>query len=108
MAPFHRLLSESSEMLNTVKPLSLYLLYAATTFGFSPRHGPHQLAQKSTSTYLPRKEESDTILPLVSGRLKSCALDGCDFFTSSARSRLLGNFLEACPTISATSVFEKP
>jgi hypothetical protein len=30
--------------------------------GFSCLQGPHQLAQKSTNTYLPLKEESDTEL----------------------------------------------
>ena len=35
-------------------------------FGFSCLHGPHQLAQKSTNTYLPRIEDNVTILPDVS------------------------------------------
>src|SRR5678810_598206 len=43
-------------------------LNACTTFGFSLLHGPHQLAQKSTSTYLPRNELSVTVLPSVSGK----------------------------------------
>ena len=48
-------LSLSSETPKTVKFLSLNLLYAATTAGFSWRQGLHQLAQKSTKTYLPLK-----------------------------------------------------
>ena len=44
---------ESIETPSTVNPLDLYLLKAATTFGFSMRQGRHQLAQKSTSTYFP-------------------------------------------------------
>ena len=35
------------------KFLFLYLAYASTRFGISRRQGPHQLAQKSTSTVLP-------------------------------------------------------
>src|SRR5437867_12061148 len=41
-------LSLSSDTPSMVKFLSLYLLYAATTLGFSFLHGTHQLAQKST------------------------------------------------------------
>src|SRR3954469_4834304 len=55
-----RPLGRSSDTLNTVKPLSLYWLNAFTTFGFSARHGPHQLAQKSTNTYEPRNWKSET------------------------------------------------
>src|SRR6476661_5063455 len=41
--------------------------------GFSCLHGPHQLAQKSTSTYLPLKDDSETSLPLASGIVRSGA-----------------------------------
>src|SRR6476660_3062760 len=68
-APF----SWSSETPNTVKFLSLNWLYAFTTFGFSMRHGLHQLAQKSTSTYFPLKEANDTGLPFTSGCINSGA-----------------------------------
>src|SRR5690606_16866855 len=57
----------------TVKFLSLNFSYAATTVGFSRRQGPHQLAQKSTSTYLPLNEESAKSFPAVSGKVKSGA-----------------------------------
>src|SRR5688572_20188895 len=57
-----------------VKFLLLNLWYAATTLGFSMRQGPHQLAQKSMSTYLPRNEESATGLPVVSACANSIAL----------------------------------
>src|SRR5690349_10927521 len=49
--------SLSSDTPKTVKFLLLNFLKVFTTFGFSIRQGRHQLAQKSTSTYLPRKEE---------------------------------------------------
>src|SRR5260221_9269946 len=63
----------SSETPNTVKPFSLYFAKAFTRFGFWARQGPHQLAQKSTSTYLPLKAESFIRLPEVSGCSKSGA-----------------------------------
>ena len=40
-------------------------------FGFSALHGPHQLAQKSTNTYLPFKEDSVKGFPLTSFCVKS-------------------------------------
>ena len=45
-------------MLITVNPLSLYLLYNATTFGFSLRQGAHQEAQKSIKTTFPLKSDN--------------------------------------------------
>src|SRR6478609_8026461 len=63
----------SREIPRTVKFLSLNLLNATTTFGFSIRHGLHQLAQKSSKTYLPRKEASDTGFPVVSFWVNSIA-----------------------------------
>src|SRR4051812_35090618 len=57
----------SRETPRIVKFLSLNLLKALTTFGFSLRQGPHQLAQKSTSTYFPRSELSDICFPVGSG-----------------------------------------
>ena len=42
--------------------------------GFSPLQGPHQLAQKSTSTYLPLKLVSEIIFPLASGSAISGAI----------------------------------
>src|SRR6266702_4718394 len=65
----------SSETPNTVNPFSLYFAKAFTTLGFSMRQGPHQLAQKSTSTYLPLNEESVTARPEVSFCVKSIASD---------------------------------
>src|SRR5688572_26342597 len=58
---------------STVKFFDLNLLKLLTTLGFSVRHGPHQLAQKSTNTYLPLNELSETGLPLGSGNEKSGA-----------------------------------
>src|SRR4249919_1626970 len=58
----------SSETPSIAKFLFLNCLNACTTLGFSLLHGPHQLAQKSTSTYLPRNELSLTVLPSVSGK----------------------------------------
>src|SRR5882757_3991560 len=64
----------SNEMLKMVKFFSLNVLNAFTTLGFSARHGLHQLAQKSTNTYLPLKSLNDTGLPDVSFCLKSIAV----------------------------------
>src|SRR5688500_3663562 len=64
----------SSETLNTVKPLSLNLLNDFTRLGFSLRQGPHQLAQKSSRTYLPRKDDKLTGLSSVSFCVKSIAI----------------------------------
>src|SRR5690348_13844180 len=47
-----------------VNPFFANSLYAFTTFGFSLLQGPHQLAQKSTSTYLPCNEDSANVFPL--------------------------------------------
>src|SRR6476620_6632564 len=66
MASIHGFFALSNETPSTVKFLFLYLLNAATTFGFSWRHGPHQLAQKSTSTYFPFNDERLRLLPAVS------------------------------------------
>src|SRR6266702_5040250 len=66
MASFHFPLLSSRDTDSTWKPLSLYNWYAFTTFGFSARQGPHQLAQKSTNTYLPRREERVMGLPSTS------------------------------------------
>src|SRR5688500_1499099 len=62
MAFIQRSLSaeRSRDTPSTVKPLSRKRLKLATTLGFSRRQGPHQEAQKSTSTYRPRKEERET------------------------------------------------
>src|SRR3954469_10137464 len=70
----HFCLSSSSDTPSTVKFLFLYLLYAATTFGFSPRHGPHQLAQKSTKTYLPFNWLNEKGLSSTSFMVKSGAM----------------------------------
>src|SRR3569833_2231335 len=63
----------SNEIPMMVKFLSLNLLKAFTTPGFSWRHGPHQDAQKSSSTYLPLNEENLTGFPSVSVCSKSGA-----------------------------------
>src|SRR6187402_2335239 len=68
------------DTLRIVKWPPLYLLYTATTFGFSIRHGPHHDAQKSSSTYLPRKSESFTTFPSTSGSEKSIAMAPTDVF----------------------------
>ena len=66
-------LALSRETPNTVKFLPLNWLKAFTTLGFSARQGPHQLAQKSISTYLPLKEESAMGFPFTSCWVKSTA-----------------------------------
>src|SRR4030095_4603809 len=66
IALIHGSLARSSETPSTVKFFVLNFSYALTTFGFSMRHGLHQLAQKSTSTNLPRKEDNATVFPSVS------------------------------------------
>src|ERR1700684_207020 len=69
-----------------LNPLSLYAWYAFTTFGLSARQGPHQLAQKSTITYLPRKSCRDTGRPAVSGSVKSGAMAPTEIDRSRSRS----------------------
>src|SRR5436190_24386867 len=54
--------SLSSEMLMTSRPSSLNFSYARLTLGSSLTHGPHQVAQKSTSTTLPLKSASANFL----------------------------------------------
>src|SRR6187402_3678437 len=66
-------LGRSSDTPSTVKFLPLYLEKLFTRAGLSARQGPHQLAQKSTSTYLPLNDESFTGRPLVSFCEKSGA-----------------------------------
>src|SRR5688572_25483215 len=73
MASTHLSFRSSSETPRIVKFLCLTWLNAATTLGFSCLQGPHQLAQKSTSTYLPFKELSLISLPFTSGNAKSGA-----------------------------------
>src|SRR6185312_12689578 len=68
-APFS--LSRDTPRIAKFFPLNSW--YAFTTLGFSARQGPHQLAQKSTSRYLPRKEEIEMDLPLASGSVRSGA-----------------------------------
>ena len=67
-------LLSSNETPNTVKFLFLNLLNALTTFGFSPRQGPHQEAQKSTRTYCPLKSCKEKGLSSVSFIVKSGAI----------------------------------
>src|SRR5690606_40588048 len=66
--------SSSSETPRIVKFLSLYFSKTFTRKGFSLRQGPHQLAQKSTNTYLPLNCARDTIFPAVSVCEKSNAV----------------------------------
>src|SRR5690554_6775569 len=74
MASTQSFLFLSNETPKTSNPLSLYLWYILTTFGFSMRHGLHHAAQKSISTYLPRKEDSATVSPSGVGKAKSGAI----------------------------------
>src|SRR5690348_8978915 len=106
------------------KFLSLNLLYAFTTFGFSIRQGRHQLAQKSTKTYLPLKELKETGLSFTSGRVNSgaglfnkelaaacCVCCACCVVTDlfkAARASCFGNFCVALLIIEFTSSAEKP
>src|SRR5215467_2448548 len=71
MAFFHESLSLSSDTPSIVKFFDLKSLYAFTTFGFSMRHGPHQLAQKSINRYLPRKELMEISFPFTSCIIRS-------------------------------------
>src|SRR6056297_2841582 len=59
----------TSNPLASLNLASEYFSYAATTFGFSRRQGPHHDAQKSISTMSPRKSES--LITLPSGLLKA-------------------------------------
>src|SRR5579871_153922 len=69
----HESLSLSRDTPSIAKFLSLNSPKAFTTFGFSALHGPHQLAQKSTSTYFPLKEANEIIFPSASGKFNSGA-----------------------------------
>src|SRR5829696_2741015 len=73
IACIHDSFLRSSDTPSIVKFLFLNFSWAATTLGFSMRQGPHQLAQKSTSTYFPRNDDSETGLPAVSFCVKSMA-----------------------------------
>jgi hypothetical protein len=55
------------DMANTSKPFALYFLYSLTTAGLLALQGPHQLAQKSTSTTFPFKEDRLITLSFISG-----------------------------------------
>src|SRR5579862_3797572 len=55
------------------KPLSLYWRSKLMNQGISILQGPHQVAQKSTKTTLPRKSDKRTTLPLASFNSKSGA-----------------------------------
>src|SRR5665213_2079238 len=100
------------------KFLPLNSLYASTTLGFSMRQGPHQLAQKSMSRYLPLKELTETGLPFTSGRLSSGTVlptqeapDDCSaccwallFFSISAKKGLLGYLVfRLCMAVSSSA-----
>src|SRR6476469_3221085 len=65
--------SLSSDTPRMVKFFVLNRLNALTTLGFSWRQGPHQLAQKSTSKYLPRKDEMEMVSPVTPGKRSSGA-----------------------------------
>src|SRR3954463_12088139 len=55
---------ESSLVMPTIcKPRSPYFFCRSTSHGISILQGPHHVAQKFTTTALPRREESDTVLP---------------------------------------------
>src|SRR5438270_8968284 len=50
-------------MPKTSSPCGRYLLFSSTSHGISILHGPHHVAQKFTSTALPRKSASFTVFP---------------------------------------------
>src|SRR5579864_1733539 len=55
---------ESSLVMPTIcRPWSPYFFCKSTSHGISILHGPHHVAQKFTTTALPRSEESVTVLP---------------------------------------------
>src|SRR6201995_3698369 len=56
-----------------ISSLPAYRFFSAIRRGISMMQGGHQLAQKSTSTSLPREALSDTGLPDRSGRVKAGA-----------------------------------
>src|SRR5690349_18089692 len=74
MACSHWPLSLSSETPRTVKFFALNSLNAITTLGFSCLQGIHQLAQKSTNKYFPRKDDIFLICPFASGKARSGAI----------------------------------
>src|ERR1700693_2556466 len=69
----------------TTKPWSLYLRSKSINQGISIWQGPHQVAQKSTMTVLPRKSDSFTVLPFTSFNSKlGASLRSLDSFTDCA------------------------
>src|SRR5690606_20476911 len=87
----HLSLLSSKEMPIIFKPRSLYLLYIATTCGFSFRHGAHQDAQKSMMVYFPRFFLSDWGLLWTSLSVKSSNL--APITTNSYSFKKVANFL---------------
>src|SRR6185312_5760455 len=55
--------TSSMETPRISKPCAAYFLCRSTSHGISILQGPHHVAQKFTSTALPRSEESVTVLP---------------------------------------------
>src|SRR5580693_8275885 len=57
-----------------VRPLSAYFCWNPIIHGISTRHGSHQVAQKFTSTTLPFRLDSGTLLPCKSLKVTFGAL----------------------------------
>src|SRR5204863_3833068 len=65
--------SPSSEMATSTNPASLWRRHSRSIAGISSRHGGHHVAQKFTSTTLPRCAESVKSPPACDGSVKSSA-----------------------------------
>src|SRR5688572_15790209 len=65
----HLFSSSSSETPNISKPFSLCFLYSLTKSRLAERHGPHHDAQKSSSTTLPFKDDSEIESPFKPGKV---------------------------------------
>ncbi len=96
IASFQRLMSSSKETPIMFNPLEWYLLYKATTLGFSALHGPHHEAQKSIIVTFPNDsfnettfpvgvfaEKSGAILPTIELELELVLVAELDFFLLS-------------------------
>src|SRR6185437_9435715 len=88
----------------TSRPSGPYCFCSSTNHGISSRHGVHQVAQKFSSTALPRKSIRCTVLPSSDCKAKSGAAEpglGPPAVVLPERSPLCTRY---CPPISMTAI----
>src|ERR1035441_3113987 len=89
------------------KPRFPYLLWRSTKRGISSRHGPHQVAQKSSRTTFPRYCERASCSPVKLGNEKSGATGCSATAAQNAHAAVFGAALEdrVYPAVQATLGF---